>query len=42
MGLLPDGKPSVKEADEFYQFAKMVVNAATQATRNSCIEDAEK
>jgi HEPN domain-containing protein len=42
MGLLPDGKPSVKEADEFDQFAKMVVNAATQATRNSCIEDAEK
>lgn len=29
MGLLPHGKPTQEEADEFYRFAKMVVTTAT-------------
>lgn len=43
MGLLPDGKPTVTEAEEFYQIAKKVVAAAIRvATDQSPTEDSHK
>ncbi|MFA5815548.1 MAG: HEPN domain-containing protein [Bacteroidales bacterium] len=33
MGLLPDGKPSISEAKEFYNLGKQVFEAATSACK---------
>ncbi len=39
MGLLPDGKPSAKEANDFYQFAKMIICAVRQVAINQTPTD---